>query len=162
MKTIVAVDRNWAIGNKGQLLVNIPNDQKMFRMETTGKVVVYGRKTIETFPGGMPLASRTNIILSGRVNYHVKGATVVSSVERLMEELESYAPDDVYVIGGASVYEQLLSLCDEALVTKIDNAFEADAYFPNLDENPEWELIADSEEQTYFDLEYRFLKYRRK
>lgn len=162
MKIIVAADRNWAIGNRGHLLVNIPNDQKMFRMETTGKVVVYGRKTIETFPGKMPLVNRTNVILSERANYRVKGAVVVHSVKRLMRELEKYPPEDIYVIGGASVYGQLLPYCEEAQVTKIDNAFEADAYFPNLDEHPEWELVSDSEEQTYFDLEYRFLKYRKR
>lgn len=159
MKLIAAADKNWAIGNKGQLLVSIPNDQKMFRMETTGKVVVYGRRTIDTFPGKMPLADRINVILSERVNYRVKGAVVVHSVRRLMRELEKYPPEDIYIIGGASVYQQLLPYCTEALITKIDKAFEADAYFPNLDEDPEWELVSESEEQTYFDLEYRFLRY---
>lgn len=161
MKLIVAVDSNWAIGNKNSLLVQIPADQKFFRNETTGKVIVLGRKTLETFPQSRPLPKRVNIILSSKPDYEVKDALVLHSVEQVLEEVKKYESDDVYIIGGDSVYRQFLPFCNEAEVTKIDHAYEADAYFPNLDEDPEWELVADSEEQTYFDLEYRFLKYRR-
>lgn len=162
MNLIVAVDNNWAIGSKNQLLVRIPADHKFFRETTTGKVVVLGRKTLETFPQGIPLKNRTNIILSRDQGYHVKGALVAHSVEELLETLKGYNQQDVYVIGGESVYRQLLPYCNVAHVTKIDREYEADSYFPNLDEMPEWRLAADSEEQTYFDLEYRFLMYERK
>lgn len=161
MNLIVAVDKNWAIGCKNELLVRIPNDHKMFRQMTTGKVVVLGRKTLETFPQGLPLPNRTNIILSTDKDYKVKDATVVHSIEELLEELKQYNSEDVFIIGGESIYRQMLPYCDTAHVTKIDHAYEADAYFPNLDEDEQWKITADSDEQTYFDIAYYFLKYER-
>lgn len=162
MNLIVAVDKNWAIGSKGGLLVRIPGDQKMFREETTGKVVILGRKTMETFPGKQPLKNRTNIILSRDLSYQAKGATVVHSIEELLEECKKYADEDLYVIGGESIYRQLLPYCDTAHVTKIDRDYEADAFCPNLDQDEAWEITADSEEQSYFDITYHFVKYERK
>lgn len=162
MNIIVAVDERWAIGNKGKLLVSIPNDQKHFREETTGKVVVLGRKTLATFPQGMPLKNRTNIILTKDKKFTMKDAIVVHSVEELMEQLKAYDSEDVYIIGGESVYRQMLPYCDVAHVTKIDHKYEADTFFPNLDTDPEWEITADSDEQTYFDIAYTFYKYERK
>ena len=103
MNIIAAVDSNWAIGNRGELLVRIPNDHKHFREETTGKVVVLGRKTLQTFPQGLPLKNRTNIILSRDNNFSVKDAVTVHSVEELLEELKKYPSEEVYVIGGESV-----------------------------------------------------------
>ena len=162
MNIIVAVDKNWGIGNRGELLVSIPKDQKMFRQETTGKVVVLGRKTLDTFPQKQPLPNRTNIILTHDTNYQVKGATVVHSVEELLAELKKYPSEDVYIIGGESIYQQMLPYCDTAHVTQIDHEYQADAFFPNLDEDPAWEMTAEGEEETYFDLEYRFVRYNRK
>lgn len=162
MNLIVAVDSNWAIGNKNQLLISIPNDMKHFREETTGKVVVLGRKTLATFPQGLPLKNRTNIIMSKDKNFKVKGAVVVNSVEELLDELKSYPSEDVYIIGGESIYRQMLPYCDVAHVTKIDHAYEADTFFPNLDMDEDWEITADSDEQTYFDIPYQFVKYERK
>lgn len=161
MNLIAAVDENWAIGNKGQLLVRIPADHRMFRQETLGKVVVYGRKTLETFPMAQPLDRRTNIVLSANPNYKVNNAVVVHSIEELLSELAQYPSEDIYVIGGESVYRQMLPYCDTAHITKIDYAYEADAYFPNLDADPDWEITADSDEQTYFDLAYTFVRYER-
>ncbi len=162
MNIIAAVDNHWAIGYNGQLLVSIPNDQKHFREETTGKVVVLGRKTLQTFPQGQPLKNRTNIILSGDKNYKVKDALVVHSLEELLEELKKYPSEDIYIIGGESVYRQLLPYCDTAHITKIDHDYQADTYFPNLDRDEEWEITADSDELTYFDIPYTFVKYERK
>ncbi len=106
MRAIVAVDSNWAIGNKGQLLVSIPSDHKMFRTQTKDKIVIYGRKTLETFPMARPLDQRVNIIFSRNPAYEVKNAETVHSVEELQELLRTkYAEhdsDDVYVIGGES------------------------------------------------------------
>ena len=138
MNIIVAVDKNWAIGKDNKLLVSIPADMKMFRQETTGKVVVMGRKTLESFPNGLPLKNRTNIVLTGNKDYNVKDAIIVHTVEELLEEIKKYPSEEVYCIGGDSVYKQLLPYCDTAHVTKIDFAYEADSYFPNLDEMPEW------------------------
>lgn len=162
MNAIVAVDNNWAIGCKNSLLVRIPADHKNFRQETTGKVVVLGRKTLETFPQGMPLANRTNIILSTNPDYRVKDAVVVHNREELDEELKKYPSEDIYIIGGESVYRMMLPDCDVVHVTKIDHNYEADAYFPDLDSDEAWEVTAESEEQTYFDLAYSFVKYERK
>lgn len=162
MNLIAAVDENWAIGKNNQLLVRIPADQKFFRETTTGKVVVMGRKTLESFPNGLPLKNRVNIVLTHDMNYKVKDAIVLHSMDELHEELKKYNSDDVYVIGGEKIYEQLLDECDVAHITKIEYEYDADAYFPNLDEKEEWEITADSEEQTYFDLIYYFYKYEKK
>ncbi len=162
MKAIVAVDENWAIGNKGSLLVSIPSDQKNFRAYTTGKVIVLGRKTLETFPQKQPLKNRTNIILTSDRNYKAGDAIIVHSTEELMEELKKYDTDDIYIIGGDSVYKQFVPLCDTAIVTKLARKYESDAYFPNLDEDPDWELVEEGEEQTYFDIEFNFNTYVRK
>lgn len=161
MNAIAAVDRNWAIGRNNGLLVSIPADMKFFRQMTTGKVIVMGRKTLESFPNGLPLKNRTNIVLSSRPDYSVRDAVIVHDLEELSAELEKYDTDDIYVIGGESIYRQLLPLCSTAHITKIDHVYEADAWFPNLDEDPSWQITADSDEQTYFDLEYRFLKYEK-
>lgn len=161
MNMIVNVDKNWGIGLNNKLLVSIPADMKFFRQTTTGNVVVMGRKTLESFPNGLPLKNRRNIVLSRDPGYKVKDAEVVHSREELMELLKECDSSRVYVIGGESVYRMLLPDCDTVHVTKVDHAFEADTFFPNLDEMPEWKITADSEEQTYFDLEYTFLKYER-
>lgn len=162
MNIIVAVDKNWGIGCGNRLLVSIPADMKFFRETTTGKVVLMGRKTLESFPNGLPLRNRTNIVLTKNQDYRVKGALVVHSQEEALEELRKYDSEDVYVIGGESIYRQFLPYCSVAHVTKIDHAYQADAYFPDLDRLPEWTVTADSDEQTYFDLEYTFVKYERK
>ncbi len=162
MNLIAAVDNNWAIGKNNQLLVSIPADMKFFRTTTTGKVVVMGRKTLESFPNGQPLKNRTNIVLTHDRTYRVKDAVVVYSMDELREELKKYDSEDIYFIGGESIYRQLVDECDVAHITKIDFAYDADAYFPNLDEKDEWEITADSEEQTYFNLIYHFLKYEKK
>ena len=144
MNIIVAVDKNWAIGKENKLLVSIPADMKFFRSTTTGKVVVMGRKTLESFPNGLPLKNRTNIVLTKDKNYKVKDAIIVHSIEEALEELKNYASEDVYVIGGDSIYAQMLPYCDTAHVTKIDFGYEADAWFPNLDENEEWKIAEES------------------
>ena len=162
MNLIVNVDSNWAIGYRGKLLVSIPEDMKFFRSETTGKVVVLGRKTLDTFPGGQPLKNRTNIILTRNPNYQVKGAIICHSVEEVLEELKKYNSEDVYIIGGDSIYKGFLPYCDVAHVTRTDHVYDADAWFPNLEEDPAWVLTGESEEKTYFDLEFRFCRYERR
>ena len=163
MKAIVAVDSNWAIGNKGQLLVSIPADQKdNFRRRTSGNTIVYGRKTLETFPQKIVLPNRRNIILSTRKDYTVKNAEVAHNRDELMELIKNENSDDVYIIGGETVYKQFIDDCDTAIVTFIDKAYEADAYFPNLDKDPNWELVEESEEQVYFDITYTYRIYKKK
>ena len=162
MNIIVAVDRNWSIGNKGKLLISIPEDMQLFRKETTNKIVVMGRKTLESFSNGLPLKNRTNIVITSDKSYNIKDAIVCHSIEEALEEIKKYSSEDVYVIGGGTIYTQLLPYCDVAHVTKIDYEYDADTRFPNLDEMPEWSIVERSDERTYFDLEYEFLKYTRK
>lgn len=159
MDLIVAVDNNWAIGNKGELLVSIPEDMKFFRQTTMGSVVVLGRKTLAGFPNGLPLKGRDNIILSTNPKYQVRGATVVHSKEELLEELKQYKDRQIFVIGGGAIYEMLLPYCKYAHVTKINYSYQADTYFPNLDGMDNWFIVEESDEHTYFDLEYYFYKY---
>lgn len=162
MNIIVAADKNWGIGYQNKLLVSIPSDMKFFQETTTGKVVVMGRKTLESFPNGLPLAMRTNIVLTRKTDYQVKGALIFHSVEEVLEELKKYDSEDIYVIGGEEIYREFLPYCDVAHVTKIDHEYLADAFFPDLDQKRDWVITADSEEQTYFDLEYTFLRYERR
>ncbi len=162
MKAILSADRNWGIGYRNKLLVRIPSDMKFFRETTTGNVVVIGRKTLESFPNGLPLKDRVNIVLTGNRDYQVKDAVVVHSEEELLEELKKYDTERVYVIGGESVYRMLLPYCDTVYVTRIDRAFQADTFFPDLDQMEEWEMTEEGEEQTCFDLEFAFTKYERR
>lgn len=162
MNLIVAVDKNWAIGFKGKLLVTIPDDHKLFREETIGKVVVMGRKTLESLPGGKPLPGRTNIVLTSNRDFKMKDLLVYHTFEELVEHLKGYREEDIYVIGGESIYRQFLPICKMAHVTYIDYAYQADVYFPNLDEEKDWILEMESEEQTYFNLIYAFKKYVRR
>ena len=162
MNLIVAVDKNWAIGNNGKQLVTIPDDQRLFRQETIGKVIVMGRKTLESLPGGQPLAGRTNVVLTENKDYKKKGTVIMHSLEETLKYLEPYPTEDVYIIGGETIYRQFLPYCDTAHVTWIDYAYDADTFFPNLEQDPMWRMTDVSDEQTYFNLCYEFRKYERK
>ena len=162
MNLIFSADRNWAIGNKNELLIRIPEDMKQFREKTTGNVVVMGRKTLESFPNQKPLKDRTSIVISTRKDYEVEGATVVHSIEEALEELQKYPSDQVYIIGGGKIYREFLPYCDTAYVTYIDHAYAADTFMTNLDEmQDEWQMVEESEENTYFDIEYYYRTYKR-
>ncbi len=161
MNLIVAVDKNWAIGKDNKMMWSIPGDMKFFRETTRGNIVIMGRKTLESFPQGQPLKNRVNIVITKNPNYKVKDAVIVHSIEAAMEEAKKYK-GKIYVIGGESIYRAMLPYCDTALVTKIDHAFDADTYFPNLDADEEWQMTKISEEQTCFNLEYYFTVYEKK
>ena len=120
-----------------------------------------GRKTLESFPGGQPLKNRVNVVLTSDKKYNVKGTVVVHSIDEMVEELKKYNDEDIFVIGGESIYRQLLPYCKTIYVTKIDHAFQADTFFPDLDQDPQWQMTKISDEQTYFDLEYVFTIYER-
>ena len=166
MKAIVAVDRNWGIGKEGDLLLSIPEDMKFFRETTSGGVVVMGRKTLDSFPGGRPLKNRTNIVLTRNSGFAREGVKVVHSEEELRGMLSEEENDRVFVIGGASIYSQLLHLCDTVYVTKMDVSFEADAFFPDLDAMEGWKVTAESPEAVYetddgqLSVKYKFLTYQ--
>lgn len=157
MNLIVAVDQNWAIGKDGEQLVYLKEDLKRFRTLTSGHTVILGRKTLVTFPGGRPLKNRRNLILSRNPQFQAEGAEVFSSVEELVQQ----ADGDAFVIGGASVYEQLLPHCDTAYITKIHAAFPADTYFPDLDKSEEWVVAEESESLEQDGIAYHYVTYRR-
>lgn len=164
MNIIVAVDKKWGIGNKGKLLVSIPRDKKLFREETTGKVIIMGHNTLLSLPGAQPLAGRKNIVLSRDKSLSIKGATVLNSVDACIDYLRknNIKYSDVFVIGGESVYNDFLPYCDVAHITYIDYEYEADRHFLNLDISNEWSLVLETEEETYFDIPYTFRLYKRK
>ncbi len=144
MKAILHADKEWGIGKGNALMFSIPADMKFFRETTTGNVVVMGLNTLKSFPGGQPLKNRVNIVLSAS-GEPIEGCTVVSSVEELMHEVKKYDGEKVFVIGGAMTYKLLLPYCSEVLVTKVDAVGGADAHFENLDKNPAFKLIYESD-----------------
>lgn len=144
MKAILHADREWGIGKNNSLMFRIPEDMKFFKKTTTGNVVVMGYNTLKSFPDGKPLKDRVNIVLSA-TPFKCEGCTVVFSLEELFAELKKYDPEKVFIIGGAMTYRTLLPYCSEVLVTKVDAVGGADTFFENLDKNPDFELVYESE-----------------
>lgn len=161
MNLIAAVDKNWAIGRGGRLLVNIPEDIKLFRMETAGKAAIMGRKTYENISEKTSLIERDNIVLTSDKTYKNDNVKVAHSVEEVLEYTKDYESSDIYVIGGASVFEQFLPYCNTAHITYIDYKYDADSYMPDLDKLPEWSVTRTSDEHTYFDICYEFREYKK-
>ncbi len=162
MKLIVNVDNNWNIGNDGDLVFPIPEDMKFFRTTTSGKTVVMGRKTLDSFPGGRPLKNRVNIVLTRDADFGRDGAIVCHSVNEVLEILKQYDTDDVYVIGGAEIYKMFLDYCDTAIVTHVDAVAEnADKKFPDLSVLPQWQMAASSEEKDHEGLKFKFCTYKK-
>ena len=159
MKLIAAADKNWSIGKDGGLLCHMPGDLKFFKEKTLGKTVVMGRKTYEQITDRTALIDRYNVVLTSDLSYKKDEVVVVHSVEEALEKVASYKSEDIYVIGGESVFEQFLPYCDVAHITSVDYKYDADVHFPNLDKMPEWKVTQMSEEHTYFDLCYEFKKY---
>ena len=157
MNLIAAVDQNWAIGKDGELLARIPADLKRFQTLTTGHAVILGRRTLATFPGGRPLKHRRNLILSRSMSFAPEGAEVFPDLDSLLKA----APADAFVIGGASVYRALLPHCDRAFLTKIDRTFPADAFFPDLDADPAWQVTEAGEPLEHEGLAFRYVTYER-
>ena len=161
MKAIAAVDKNWGIGKDNRLLISIPEDMKFFRETTSGSIVVMGRKTLESFPGGRPLKNRVNIVFTRSREFRREGVIAVNDLNALKLVLAEYPGKEVFVIGGASIYRQMVPLCDTVYITKIDKVYDADAYFPDLDEDPAWAVNSQSEEKEYEGITYRFIEYRK-
>lgn len=162
MKLIAAVDKNWNLGHEGELLFRIPADLKRFQALTTGNVVVMGRKTLSTLPGGKPLANRENIVLTRDAGLCVPGAVLVDGIPALSAALwdPRFLGKEAYLIGGAQVYALLLPYCKEALITHIDAVKAADCALTNLVAHEGWELVEQSEPQHHEDLEFYYATYR--
>lgn len=161
MKAIVNADKNWAIGMGDSLINRIPADMKFFKEKTTGNVVVMGRSTFLTFPGQKALPDRVNIVLTTDKNWSATDVITCHSTDELFEQLKRYDTNTVFVIGGSSVYEQLLPCCDTVFVTRVDTAKPADKFFPDLDEMPEWRIDSEGEKQEHKDVSFRFVTYKK-
>ena len=159
MQIIVNVTENWGIGREDRLLVSIPADLRRFRQLTEGHTVILGRKTLATFPGGRPLKNRRNLVLSRDPDFAPAGAEVYRSVPALLAACRGLPDDDLWVIGGASLYEQLLPYCTAARVTKTACTLPADRFFPNLDALSGWTVSARSPVQESDGLAFQYVDY---
>lgn len=160
MNFIVATDLNFAIGNKGKLLTHLPEDLKNFKKKTLNKVVIMGRKTLESLPGSKPLPDRTNIILTRDKNYHNDEVIVAHSTDELFEIVKEYPDDHLFVTGGGEIYKLLMPYCNYGYITKIHTKLNADTYLEDLDDMPNWHKIWESEEKKHNDITFTFTKYQ--
>lgn len=161
MKAIVVADKNWGIGCNNKLLVHLPGDLKYFKDKTLGKTVVMGRETFESLPGKKPLPNRKNVVLTRNADYDA-GCSICRSRQELMKMTKAGDTEDLFIIGGEKVYREFLPYCDTCYVTKIDKSYEADKFFPNLDEDEEFEVVWESEIKEENGTRYQFVEYRRK
>lgn len=160
MKAILCAGENWGIGKGGDLLFHIKSDMRFFRRETEGNIVIMGRKTLDSFPGGRPLKNRVNIVLTRDETFSREGAVCVHSVGEAVSEAARHE-GEAYVIGGGEIYALFLDLCDVCLVTRVAASPDADVFFPDIDSLPEWRLAESGEELEEDGLRFRFAKYER-
>ena len=162
MNLIAAADLNWGIGKDGGLLISLPGDMKYFKEKTSGKVVIMGRATLESLPGGKPLPNRTNIVLTTNKDFEREGCVIVHDMDELAAACKDYAPDDIMVIGGEQIYMQLIRRCDKLYITKILEEFEADKHLMNADRMKSFELVSESDVMEEKGVQYQFLVYQKK
>ena len=162
MNLIAAAALDWGIGLKGDLLAKIPEDMKYFRQKTLGNIVVMGRKTLESFPGGNPLPDRINIVLSSsQRNENTENLIWVRNMDELFERLKAYDEENVFVIGGGMVYNLMVPYCKRAYITRINRVFPADTYLFDFDSAPDWVLGKKGQPKKYGDTEFSFDIYER-
>lgn len=161
MVAIAAIGQNNGIGINNDLVYHIPEDMKFFRSTTTGKTVVMGRKTLESFPGAAPLPNRRNIILTRSKDFSAENAEIVHSVEELLELIKDIPGDDVFVIGGAEIYELLLPLCSKAYITQVFESSPADKFFPDIRNISGWVLTDVSSVREHKGIKFCFRTYER-
>ncbi len=163
MNLIVAVDKNWGIGKNNNLLDHIPEDMKFFRETTKGKAVIMGKNTFLSFPNQKPLPNRLNIVLTHDKSFAPDGVVVCDDLEKAVKiAKESYADEDIFIIGGDSVYRQGEPLCKIAYITKIEKAYDADRFMVKLDQIPDWQIEDEKNIRTEKGLALTFVKYVRK
>lgn len=162
MNLIVAADNKWGIGRDNGLLASIPTDMKYFREHTTDKVVVMGRRTLESMPGGKGLPKRINYVLTSDPEFRAERCIILNSEDELWEELSKYDPDDVFLIGGATLYNKFYRLCDRLYVTKMDADLGADTFIVDFDRDPDFEVVSESEPVTENGITFRFVVYEKK
>ena len=161
MNIIAAADVAWGIGFKGDLLYHIPEDMRFFREMTKGKTVIMGRATLESFPNSAPLPNRRNIVIS-RTASEIPGVEICSSPEAAAELVKNEDSDSVFVIGGESIYRDMLPYCGTAYITRIEAKSEADRYLVNFDEMSDWEIVRRSPMYAHNGLCFKFVTYKKK
>ena len=160
MNAIAAVSLNWGLGKGNDLLFHLSGDMKHFRTLTSGGTVIMGRKTLDSFPEGKPLPNRRNIVITRNEEFQREGCEVVTSPEAALELAAGTPDEQLWIIGGGSVYTTFLSRCKRVYLTKVDAAAaETDTYFPNLDKLPVWEVESTSEVFEENGLSYQFIDY---
>ena len=159
MNIVVAVYDDWGIGRDGGQPVVVKADRRHFKEVTGSGTVILGRRTLEDFPGGRPLKGRRNIILTRDKSFSVDSGEVVHSVSEAIRAAESEDPDSVFVIGGESIYGQMLPYCHKAFVTRIFENPLSDVFFPDLDALPEWDVKESSEIFHEDEIAYQFFTY---
>ena len=160
MKFIVAVDEKWGIGKNGDLLLSIPGDMQYFRETTRNAVLVMGYNTLISFPNSKPLPGRLNIVLADVEGLRVPRTVVCNTMDQLLKLIGCFDPDDVFVIGGGSIYRQLMPYCSGAHITKMRFSGDADTSIPSLDEKPEWSVEGESDTYEHDGIDYSFVIYR--
>ena len=161
MNMIVTVDRNWGLSWNHQPLVRIPSEYRFIQNQTTGKVVVMDYDTLRPFPGEKAIGGRTTIVMRPGGRPVDPGVVTVSDLSELAQQLEQYNSESVYICGGESIYKQYMAQCDTVYVTWVDYEYRAESFFQNLDQSEDWTMVEESEEQTYYDLEYYVRTYAR-
>jgi dihydrofolate reductase len=160
MIAIAAADKNWGIGSAGGLLADLPGDRRYFREQTLGKIVVMGRKTLESLPGRRPLPGRVNLVLSRDPSFRAD-CEVIRSLGDCLARLAHSGPGDVYIAGGAEIYRLFLPYCDTCLITRIDAALPADSFFADLDADGAFVRVWEDAPRSENGFAYRFTRYAR-
>lgn len=162
MNIIAAADLNWGIGKDGDLLDHIPEDMKFFREKTMGKAVIMGKNTLLSFPNQKPLPKRLNIVLTHDESFCPEGVTVCKSMEdAIAKARQEYKDEDIFFIGGESVYRESEKFCDTAYITKIDKEYDADRFILNFDEIKEWQIANEEMIKTEKGLYITFVTYKK-
>lgn len=162
MNIIAAADKNWGIGNEGQLLDHISEDMKYFKEKTVGKAVIMGKNTFLSLPGQKPLSDRMNIVLTSHDNINADGITVCKSIEDAVNTArKQFSDEDIFFIGGESVYKAAVDCCDTAYITRIDNEYTADRFLVDFDNLKDWSISSEEMIKTKKGLYITFTVYKK-
>lgn len=158
---ILSVDNKWGIGKKNGLLFKLPKDMKFFKETTLNHIVALGENTLLSFPNGKPLPNRTHIVLSQDISHNYDGVINVHTFPEFLKRIKEYSfRKKLFIIGGASIYNQMLPYVDMVYLTKVNEDGGAEVFFTNLDECKQFKCIEQSEEIIDNGHPIRFLKYK--
>ncbi len=161
MNMYMIADKRWGIARGGRPLVSIPAEHRSMLTDVAGGVVIYGQEYIQDLPGQQPIRGCTNLIFTEGGNISVKGAKIFSDIASLRKEAEKYPSEQVFIINNERLYREFFKDTDVIHVAKLESGYSADSFFEDLDAHPDFELVADSDEQYCFDIVYNFMRYER-